>query len=243
MANDNPGPILTGALFATGGVAGYLAGRWIVDRLFSPNETGEVAALRRLPWSRTLPRRFDPIFERYRGDIPIEFLRALAMRESSMNPGEKTDPAWGLLQVIEAVRLDFNRAHGTSYPRGDLLDPTVNVAMAAWLLQSIVASYRKNHPAVPNLQPDWNNPRFVELLTFGWNAGYSEAGGVGRVARHLEAQGRTDLTIDLVHQHAQAAGASRHLSRADKVSWCKGVVALYQLERRRARQPEPTPTA
>jgi hypothetical protein len=31
-----------------------------------------------------------------------------------------------------------------------------------------MASYARNHPAVPNLHADWNNPRFVELLTFGW---------------------------------------------------------------------------
>ena len=38
-------------------------------------------------------RRFDPIFEKYRGTIPIEYLRALAMRESGMNPGERSGPA------------------------------------------------------------------------------------------------------------------------------------------------------
>jgi hypothetical protein len=36
-----------------------------------------------------LPRHFDPIFERHRGSIPIEFFRALAMRESGMNPSAR----------------------------------------------------------------------------------------------------------------------------------------------------------
>jgi hypothetical protein len=87
---------------------------------------------------------------------------------------------------------------------------------------------------VPNLREDWNNRRFVELLTFGWNAGYSERGGVGRVARFLERQGQhNEITIDSIHAAARDAGASRHLSNPKKVSWCKGVVALYSRERAR----------
>src|SRR5687767_13188144 len=45
--------------------------------------------------SSGLSREFDPIFERYRGSIPIEYLRALAKRESGMRPGERSGPAWG----------------------------------------------------------------------------------------------------------------------------------------------------
>ena len=82
------------------------------------------------------------------------------------------------------------------------------------------------------MQTDWDNPRFVELVVFGWNAGYSEAGGVGRVARYLEAQGRGDeVTIDAVFDAAKAAGASRHLSNDAKRRWSKGVAAAYFRER------------
>jgi hypothetical protein len=255
---------MTGALLVGGGVAGYLGGKRFVSRWLAKEDAAAPAARQALaaggaatapimvhpgrlpppapaPTSKParLPRTFDPVFERYRGETPIEYLRALAMRESSMNPAERSGPAWGLLQIVEVVRHDYNRAHKASYQRADLLDPAVNVAMATWLLRLIIASYERNHPAVPNLRADWDNPRFVELLTFGWNAGFSQAGGVGKVVRHLEAQGTTDITIDRVHQHAKAAGASRHLSRADKVAWCKSVVALYQRERC-ASAPRPT---
>ncbi|MBE7448920.1 MAG: lytic transglycosylase domain-containing protein [Kofleriaceae bacterium] len=101
-----------------------------------------------------LPRHFDPIFERHRGELPVEYLRALAVRESNMNPGERTGPAWGLLQVIEVVRLDFNKAHGTRVTRAQLLDPETNVRVACWLLNAICASYRHNHPEVVPLRPD-----------------------------------------------------------------------------------------
>jgi len=186
----------------------------------------------RVPSSPPLSRAFDPVFERYRDGIPIEYLRALATRESDMKPAERSGAAWGLLQIVEDVRGGYNHAHGTHYTREHLLDPAVNVAMACWLLRTIIASYAKHHPDVPNLRADWNNRQFVELLTYGWNAGYSEGGGVGHVARYLARRGVTDLTIDMVHTYAPAAGASRHLRRADKVRWCKGVASLYERERR-----------
>ncbi len=137
------------------------------------------------------------------------------------------------MQVIEVVRRDYNKRHGTSHTRRELLDPATNVTIATDLLARIIASYQRNHPTVPNLQVDWDNPRFVELLTFGWNAGYSERGGVGRVARYLEQRGVTHITIDTLYENARAAGASRHLSNAKKVAWSKGVAALYQRERAR----------
>ncbi|MBP6627876.1 MAG: lytic transglycosylase domain-containing protein [Kofleriaceae bacterium] len=254
MANDDDG-LTTGALLLGGGLAGYAIGHWLIARradaapappTLAIAATTSTAAPSRSPppldepvsspsqvdaAPTSLSREFDPIFERYRGAIPIEYLRALAKRESSMKPGERSGPAWGLMQVVEVVRGDYNQAHGTRYARIDLLDPAVNVAMACWVLRFIIESYQRNHPDVPNLRADWDNPRFVELLTFGWNAGFSEKAGVGCVARYLEKLGTTDVTLDQVHDHARLAGASRHLSKDAKVRWCKGVVALYQRER------------
>lgn len=178
-----------------------------------------------------LSRRFDGVFERYRGAIPIEYLRALVERESSFDPRQRTSHAIGLMQIVPVVLDDYNTRHGTHYQSEHLVDPNINVAIGCQLLRIIITGYEKNHPRVSNLRAAWNNPRFVELLTLGWNAGFSEAGGVGRVASYLEHHGVTELTIDLVSQSAQAAGASKHLSNAAKVSWCKGVTALYARER------------
>jgi hypothetical protein len=185
--------------------------------------------------TKAVSRRFDSMFAEHGRGLPVAYLRALAKRESNMDPFDTVDPAWGLLQVIEVVRLDYNRRHGTTHSRRDLLDPVTNITIVAEALRRIIDSYRRNHPTVPNLQEDFDNPRFVELLTFGWNAGYSERAGVGRVAKYLEARGITDLTIDTVHASAVAAKASRHLRRADKVAWCKSVRALFQRELARDR--------
>jgi hypothetical protein len=179
---------------------------------------------------RGLSRRFDPVFERYRGSIPIEYLRALVERESATNPNARTGQTRGLMQIVPVVLDDYNKRHGTTYQPEHLFDPPINVAIGCELLRLIVDSYQRNHPHVPNLQADWANLRFVELLTFGWNAGFSESGGVGRVAGYLERRGITDVTIDLVHRTAGVAGASSHLSNAAKVRWCKSVAALYQRE-------------
>lgn len=176
-------------------------------------------------------RRFDAIFERYRGAVPLAYLRALVERESDGRPDVRTGTAVGLMQVVPVVLDDYNKRHGTAYQSEHLVDPAINVAIGCELLRLIADSYRKNHPHIPNLQTDWNNPPFVELLTFGWNAGFSEAGGVGRVARYLERLGAVDITLDQVSAHARLAGASKHLSNPAKVAWCKSVVALYQRER------------
>lgn len=243
----------TGALLVGGCAAGYAIARWLVapravhaststspmpaqpamkpidpypldEPVSSPAQVEDIARL---------PREFDPIFERYRGAIPIEYLRALSMRESGMNSDDRRGPAWGLMQVVEVVRRDYNKAHGTQYTREHLLDPAVSVAMCCWVLRTIISQYQKLSD-VPNLRADWNNPRFVELVTYGWNAGFSSAkrgGGVGSVVRYLKARGQTDLTIDDVHGAAAAAGASRHLQNAAKVKWCKSVARLYERER------------
>jgi hypothetical protein len=176
-------------------------------------------------------RRFDPVFERYRGSLPIAYVRALVERESNGNPLAQTGSARGLMQIVPVVLDDYNKRHGTPYQREHLFDPSINVAIGCELLRLIADSYRKYHPRIANLQANWNNPRFVELLTLGWNAGYSEAGGLGRVARYLEGLGAVDITIEQVSAHARLAGATKHLSNPAKLAWCKSVVALYLRER------------
>lgn len=180
-------------------------------------------------------RRFDAVFARYRGDLPIEYVRALVERESDGWPSVRAGNAIGLMQIRPVVLADHNKRHGTAYRSEHLTDPAINVSIGCELLRLIIESYRKNHPNTPSLQADWNNPRFVELLTLGWNAGYSEAGGLGRVARYLEQVGVRDLDLDLIAAYARTAGATKHLSNPAKLAWCKSVAVLYQRERALAR--------
>ena len=167
---------------------------------------------------------YDPIFRRHAGRLPVAYLRALGKRESDLNPRSSDGAAWGLLQVIPDVLTSHNERRGTSYSREDLLDPEINVKIAADLLNRIVVAFGM-HPS-PNLQEDWSNPEFVKLVTAGWNSGYSEAGGVGRVADYLEQRGMP-VTHDNVFRYADAARATQHLSNPAKQSWQRGVAALY----------------
>jgi len=176
-------------------------------------------------------RRFDPVFGRYRGDLPIEYIRALVERESNGQPAVRAGSAIGLMQIVPVVLADYNKRHGTAYTSAHLTHPDTNVAIGCELLHIIVRAFAQNHPRIRTLQTDWTNPRFVELLTFGWNAGFSEAAGVGRVSRYLEQLGAVDIDIDQVSAHARLAGASKHLSNPAKVAWCKSVARLYERER------------
>lgn len=180
--------------------------------------------------AKGLTRKFDKAFGVHGRGLPVPYLRALAARESGMRA---KDPK-GLINVVGVVREDFNERHGTTYRAEDLQDPVVSITIAADTLRRIIDGYARKHPDVANLREDWSNRHFVELLTFGWNAGFSEKAGVGRVARYLEDQGRTELTLGDVAKSAHDAGASHWLwAHPKKVAWTRSVADLYFAERER----------
>jgi hypothetical protein len=181
-----------------------------------------------------ITRTFDPLFAAFGPTLPTAYLRALAAHESNMQPTGINGAGRGLFAVVAIKLQDFNQRHGTHFSLDDLMNPVVNVQVAAGFLRdAVVASYAKNHPDVANLREDWSNPRFVELMTLGWNAGYSELAGVGRVAAFLEHQGRRDITLDLVQANASAAGASPTLADPRRARFCRDVTATYLRERER----------
>jgi len=189
--------------------------------------------------AKPLTRQYDALFRKYGHGIPVPFLRALAKKESSFNPKEVKGSYWGLLQVgwrpsasakaegkDDSVVGGYNSREGTHYTREDLLTPSVNIAVATDLIRRIVQSYERNHPNVPNMQEDWSNPEFVRLVVAGWNSGYSEGGGVGKVADYLEANG-IPVTHANVFANAEAARATKHLQNPKKEKWQRQVVDLF----------------
>lgn len=183
-----------------------------------------------------LTTEYDPIFRKYAGRLPVAFLRALAYRESGLNPSSimpgSPNAARGILQVVGVVREDYNRQNGTSYTADDLLNPEVNVKIAASLINRIVGYYAK-HPS-GNMHEDWTNPEFVKLLVAGWNAGFSEAAGVGKVASYLEQRG-VPVTHDAVYANAAAAGGVSYLQTPDRQLWQRSVANLYFAQPDRAK--------
>lgn len=169
---------------------------------------------------------FDALFDKYRGRVPKAYLRALAFKESAMDPRAHIPPGGrGLMQITGIVRQDFNQRHKTSITADQLLDAEISIRIAGDLLNRIVAAYGK-HPS-PNMREDWTNPEFVKLVTQGWNAGYSEGGGVGKVATYLEKRG-LPVTHDTVRQYHQQAGGVAKLGNPTAHAWQRGVAALYQ---------------
>src|SRR5260370_11902106 len=133
---------------------------------------------------------WDRVIAKYAGNVPVAFIRALIHGEPAANSQKQnpTSHATGLLQITEIVRRDWNTAHpGAPVTLGDLFDPEINVRLGAALLNRIVQVYAHH----PTLQPDWLSRRFAELVVLGWNAGYSDRGGVGLVVSELEAGGAT----------------------------------------------------
>ena len=176
-----------------------------------------------------LSRKYDSLFQQYGHGLPVNFLRALSKKESDLNPNETQGPAWGLMQVVEVVRDGYNKRYGTSYLRSDLLNPRINVNIASELLKRIGDNYHRFHPHTPNMQRDFSNPEYVKLLLAGWNSGYSEAGGVGKVAKFLENSG-IPVTHDNVFAFAGAAGAALTLQNSAKQRWQRDVADLFYKE-------------
>jgi soluble lytic murein transglycosylase-like protein len=172
---------------------------------------------------------WDPLIEKYAGRVPVAFIRALIHGESGGN-SQLENPAShaaGLLQITEIVRRDWNDAHPDApVGRDQLFDPEINVRLGAALLNRIVQVYARHR----TLQPDWGARRYTELVALGWNAGYSDHGGVGLAVSHLEAAGAqpADVTVDSVARVAAGLPeASRFVSRPDRIAYARAVADLY----------------
>lgn len=149
---------------------------------------------------------FDDVYRQECKSIPVAYLRSLAKHESDSNPAETTGGAWGLLQVWWAVPgsvlIDYNERKGTAFTKNDLLDPYINARLACELLSRIKNYYGYMYRrAFPN--PSWSDRRFVEVVTMGWNVGWSHERGVGRVVSVLLGEGHTtDIDVAMIRQRA-----------------------------------------
>jgi len=179
----------------------------------------------------SMTRAYDRIYREEGRDLPLPFLRALAFRESRNNPKQASGPAWGLLQVgiderAGNVLKSYNERHNTNYSRRDMLDPRINVRVAAELLARIVRMY-----IADGLEPNWENGNWVGIVTAGWNTGYSRKAGVGRVIRYLKKKG-IPITLSAVYANAAKAAPDtkagkafvKRLKQPKRQKWHRSVV-------------------
>lgn len=176
----------------------------------------------------TLSHAYDSLFSTFGGFLPVAFLRAVSYNESSLNPNAVTPSsnATGLFQVVKTVLKDYNMLHGTAYTLEDTKNPTLNTKIGTELISRIVKGYQKNHPS---LAMNWMDPRYVALVVQGFNAGYSEAGGVGFVVGKMEKAGipPEKITVDTVAQTAKMIKASKFLYAPERVRYAKAVANTY----------------
>lgn len=156
---------------------------------------------------------------------PLQYLRALSWMESAMNPANKTGKHWGLFQIPPEVVADYNKAHPpaqNAFAHEDMLRPVPNMAVFSWDLQRILRAYRGY-----GIPANWRSKDFAKLVTMGWNAGWSKAAGVGKVAAWLKANGKP-VTHANVKAYAKVAGGIWSLQSPTKFKWQGEVAALYQ---------------
>lgn len=183
-----------------------------------------------------LTRKFDSIFSRYRGAVPLNFVRALAYKESRLNPDLAGGSYWGILQVgwgRTGPLKGYNERNGTNYTKYDLFDPDICTRIAMQTINRIVKAYDSwsGRYNIPNLKQDWRNPEYCKLVVAGWNSGYSRAGGVQFVAKKLAERG-IRVTHDSVFERAQEVGGTKYLwiqrsKSARKYRWQREMVSLY----------------
>ncbi len=171
------------------------------------------------------------LVEKYAGDIPPAYLLTLLHYESGGRPDcvMKTSHATGLFQITWAALADYNREAGTHFELEAMKDPELNTVIAVRTLHRIMKSYEKNHPESIGA-PDWSSPRYLGLLTLGWNAGYSEASGVGYVVSAMEKAGVpkdkiTATNVRLAADKLKTAG--KHLREKDRVDWVRRLVMAF----------------
>ena len=193
----------------------------------------------------SMTRAFDKIFEEEGRGLPVPFLRALAKHESSSDPSEAKGPAWGLLQVgidkrAGNVLKSYNERHGESLHKVDMLNPRLNVRVAADLLSRIVELYKAE-----GLKADWTNGNWIGLVVAGYNAGYSRKVGVIHTIRFLKSRG-IPITLSAVYANTPEAAPKTKKGRAfvkrmgqqKRRDWTRRVVASTFTEQGKSPSPE-----
>lgn len=151
--------------------------------------------------------------------VPAQFLYALAGRESRWNPRkvrglkregtakEVRHRAVGLMQITKGVVDGYNKVHGTTLRKRDMLNAKTNATLAAWYISRRV---------LPRMSVDWKDARSIALIAQAWNSG---PGGTVRILKLL---GLSRPTVDDVRAAAQkvmAAGEPLDGLAADKFIW------------------------
>jgi hypothetical protein len=166
----------------------------------------------------------DEMFEDLAEGLPPAFLRALAYRESGLDP-TRVNPrshATGLFQLTAPVIVDYNRATSGTLALEDVKDPVLATKIAVFHINRIIGLWKP----IPALAADFGDRRFVELLVLGWNAGPA---AVLKVARRLTQIGvePARITAATVNEAARALAPGSWIAQPDRLAFAKLVATTF----------------
>jgi hypothetical protein len=194
----------------------------------SPNPYAMVQAQPQPQSSRPVPpRTYDTTFDMYRGDIPLEYLRALAIVSGGgdFKPNQSANDTVGMFAISTSVLDGYNQQFGTSYRASDLADIQVNTKVAVWMINNVTKYYSLHYPR--SLGQNWRNSDYVAIVTLGFKLGYSENGGIGDAIKVIDSQYPDKMNVDTIAQVAQAKGLASYLYAPSWIQWAKSVTNLY----------------
>lgn len=195
----------------------------------TPRIPGEAELPRPAP-RPTPPTNFDSIFELYRGSIPVEYLRALAIVSGGgeFKPSQTDGETAGLFKVSTNMIAAYSQALGKTLTPADLIDVATNTRIAVWLLNNVMKYYSLKYPKT--LAVNWKNSDYVAILTLGFKVGHSENGGIGDALKMIEAlqpDPQLKMTIDTVKDVLQERGSAAYLYAPGWIAFAKSVANLY----------------
>lgn len=167
--------------------------------------------------------KFDNVFNKFRGSIPLDYLKAHAYSVSKMNPKKSGGNSAGLFMISKGALRVFNNKFNKNYKAEELSNPALNTQIATWILHKIISYYDKRYPS---LKQNWNNASYVALVAHGYNTGYSEPNGIGAAVKKIEsAGGKVTLTNVARVSKVIGLGPAKYNSRTIKLA--KNITNLF----------------
>jgi len=152
-----------------------------------------------------IPNKYDAIFEKYRGTIPLAFLRTLAFSQSNLNTNKSVSNSAGLFMISEPALQAFDKKFPSFMPPSphkfiDLSDPALNTVIAVWIIDNITTYYANKYPN--SMSKNWNSPVYAAIIAHSFNVGYAEPKGLGAAIKKFELM-PDKLSLDSLAQVAK----------------------------------------
>lgn len=176
-----------------------------------------------------ISQEYDTIFEKFRGTIPLAFVKVLAFTQSGMNTKKSVQGSAGLFMISDAALSAYDKKYPTKTKRKltDLADPVLNTQIAIWILNNIVKYFASHYPK--SMSENWNSPLYAAIIVHGFNTGYSEPQGIGAALKFFEDK-PDKLNMDSLAQVAKEMKLEPRKYDSKAIERAKTAANLYVAE-------------